>query len=113
MTHARFPGSVRLRNAQEFKQVFAKGKRQHDAFFTVVAVANDLSHPRLGLTVSKRAARFAVQRNRIKRLIRENFRQQQSILPAKDIVVMAKDRAKLADNRTLTESLLEHWRRLG
>ncbi len=112
MTNARFPDTARLRKAQEFKQVFSKGRRQHDAYFTVVALGNDCLHPRIGLTVSKRAARLAVQRNRIKRLIRENFRLQQIELPAVDIVVMAKSKACDVDNKTLKDSLTKHWQRL-
>ncbi len=113
MTDARFPGAARLRSALEFKQVFSKGRRQHDAFFTLVVLGNGIQRPRLGLTVSKRVARFAVQRNRIKRLIRENFRLQQADLPALDIVVMAKSQANDADNQTLRDSLARHWQRLS
>lgn len=113
MTNTRFGGKARLRHVQEFKQVLSQGRRQHDAFFTVAVFPNDLNHPRLGLTVSRRAARFAVQRNRIKRLVRESFRMHQSQLPAVDIVVMAKTQARDADNPTLYSSLASHWQRLG
>ena len=112
MTDAGFPGSARLRQAPEFKRVFAKGRRQHDGFFTLVVLANDLGQARIGLTVSRRAARLAVQRNRIKRLIRESFRQQRIDLPAVDIVIMAKHSVVEADNQKLLRSLAKHWRRL-
>jgi len=112
VTDARFPGTARLRNAPEFRQVLSNGRRRHDDFFTVVVLANELQRPRLGITVSRRAARLAVQRNRIKRLIRESYRQQIETLPAVDIVVMAKSQARDADNRTLIQSLESHWHRL-
>lgn len=113
MTDAGFPGQVRLRQPPEFKRVFAKGRRQHDEYFTLVVLNNSLNHPRIGLTVSRRAARFAVQRNRIKRVIRESFRQQQAHLPALDIVIMAKPAVVQADNRQLRDSLVRHWQRLA
>jgi len=46
-------------------------------------------HPRLGLVVTRRLGK-AVQRNRVKRLLREFFRRHQSGLPAVDLVIMAK-----------------------
>jgi len=43
--------------------------------------------PRLGLVIAKRFLPLAVQRNRVKRLIREGFRSASSELPAVDIIV--------------------------
>jgi len=52
------------------------------------AVASDkLSSARLGLVVPKRLARRAVMRNLMKRIVRENFRQQLADLPAVDLVL--------------------------
>jgi len=45
--------------------------------------------PRLGIVVGKRAVRRAVDRNRLKRAIRESFRHEQHRLPSLDIVVQA------------------------
>jgi ribonuclease P protein component len=45
--------------------------------------------PRLGLVVTKRLGK-AVQRNRVKRLLREFFRRHHTQLPAVDLVIMAK-----------------------
>ena len=43
--------------------------------------------PRLGLVIAKRHLPLAVQRNRVKRLVREGFRASQTQLPPLDIVV--------------------------
>jgi len=43
--------------------------------------------PRLGLVIAKRFLPLAVQRNRVKRLVREGFRCSRSELPAIDIIV--------------------------
>jgi ribonuclease P protein component len=50
---------------------------------------NNLHRPRLGVITTKRLGK-AVQRNRVKRLLREFFRQHKGILPPRDIVIIAK-----------------------
>lgn len=107
-----FPEHARLLKAAEFSRVFKNPLRSSDRFFTILAVTNDLDHARLGLAISKKNAKRAVDRNRIKRLIRESFRQHLSIMPAIDLVVMAKPVTKHAENHQLLQSLQQHWNRL-
>ena len=68
---------------------------------------------RLGLAVAKKRLKRAVDRNRIKRLIRESFRQQRDRLKGLDIVVLVKPGIEKADNRTLLDALRRHWRHLS
>jgi ribonuclease P protein component len=75
------PPSVRLREPAEFKRVFAKPERSTDNYFTVLAIVNELKHPRLGLAIAKKHIKRAVDRNKIKRSIRESFRLQQYQIP--------------------------------
>ena len=49
--------------------------------------------PRIGLAVAVRIAGGSVQRNRIRRVIRESFRLHQHELPVADLVVSARARA--------------------
>jgi ribonuclease P protein component len=67
---------------------------------------------RLGLAISKKQARRAIDRNRLKRLIRETFRRSRDELPGVDLVVMARAVALGVDNRRLTASLQRHFQRL-
>ena len=67
---------------------------------------------RLGLTVSRRAASKAVDRNRIKRDIRESFRHKQGALTGLNIVAIATTGAKTATNRVLFASLERHWQHI-
>ncbi len=63
---------------------------------------------RLGLIVSKKVAVKAVERNRIKRLIRESFRCQANLKSA-DYVVMAKPMAKDKTNKQIMSDLINLW----
>lgn len=66
---------------------------------------------RLGLAISKKHCRQATGRNRIKRVVRESFRQHQAELAGLDIVVINQPAAKGAANRQLFDSMSEHWQR--
>jgi ribonuclease P protein component len=85
--------------------VFKAGRRCGDAWFTVISAHGPGPVARLGLAVSRKVSRSAVQRNRIKRLVRESFRQHSPHLPALDIVVMARPGAAGCDNSQLTLSI--------
>lgn len=99
--------------AAEFSYVFSQPKVVADEFFTVLARSNDKGWPRLGLAISKRKIKKAVARNRIKRLVRESFRLNQSRLPAIDVVVLAKPSVLTAERSVLWESLAKHWQDLS
>jgi len=107
-----FPRHARLLKPDEFSRVFKKPIRSSDRLLTILAVPNDNSHARLGLAISKKNAKRAVDRNRIKRLIRESFRLHMHQMPDIDLVVMAKPVTKNADNQQILQSLQQHWNRL-
>ena len=79
----------------------------------MLARPNNLRQSRLGLAIAKRSVRRAVDRNRIKRLIRESFRYHHKELPSLDIVVMAKYNTAASTNSELFTSLEAHWQRLS
>ncbi len=112
MTGAHFPLRVRLCQAFEYKEVFKKGQRQTDSCFTVISLPRDTGPARLGMVVSKKVSRHAVQRNRIKRQIRESFRLHQTHIPAVELVVMARYKTDALSNKELASSLSRHWQRL-
>jgi len=101
----------RLLDAAAFGRVFKKATRSRDKLFTVLCRRNDNDAARLGLAISKKHCRLATGRNRIKRIIRESFRQQQAILAGLDVVVINQPEAAKANNRQVFESLDKHWRR--
>lgn len=108
---ARFPRSSRLTDQAQFAAVFNSGKRLQNEHFRLVARHNGLNHSRLGLAIAKRAIPHAVQRNRLKRLSRELFRQFPQAC-ALDLVVMAKPLAGQTNNASLRGSLTSLWQRM-
>ena len=102
---------MRLLRAADFDNVFQNGQRSGDRFFTVLFHPNNLNRPRLGFAISKQKVRLAVGRNRIRRLVRESFRQR-AALPPVDLVVLARDSTSTAANREIVASLESHWARI-
>ncbi len=90
---------MRLTHSRDFDRVFKRADiRSRYGALRIAAVANRMASPRMGLVVSKRAVRKAVERNRIKRVLREEFRGRRRFLPALDIVIQVVARA---DNSAL------------
>ncbi|MDF3055431.1 MAG: protein component of RNase [Gammaproteobacteria bacterium] len=84
-----FPISLRLKTPAEFKRVWSEGRRLSGQYVAVTNCKNSLGYPRLGLSLSKKQIRRAVDRNRIKRLARETFRHIQSELKGTDLIIIA------------------------
>ncbi|HEV7716232.1 MAG TPA: ribonuclease P protein component [Steroidobacteraceae bacterium] len=103
------PGERRLRRKPDFEAVHARGRRMGNGLFAVTARINDQGAARLGLAVASKTAGGSVKRNRIRRVIRESFRLHQHELPAVDIVVSARARAKDAPNSELRAGIEELW----
>lgn len=102
----------RLKNASEFSFVFEDAKAVHGRFFTLLFRINDKNTARLGVVVSKKNVGQAVIRNRLKRVIRESFRQATEIVPKVDIIVLAKRGAGNQTNLELFKDLSKIWHRL-
>ncbi|MDP2057663.1 MAG: ribonuclease P protein component [Thiobacillus sp.] len=74
-------------NKADFDQVFADNQRARTDYVMVMARPNQMGYPRLGMVIAKRLLARAVDRNRVKRCVRESFRQVLPELPACDFVV--------------------------
>ncbi len=109
---ARFPRRARLQKPGEFKAAFERGSRLNEKWLTALVVSSgDSSESRLGLAVPKKAVPRAVDRNRIKRQIRESFRTRRSGFPAMDIVILARGGCLQATPEQLSDILDRLWTR--
>ncbi|MBN1552303.1 ribonuclease P protein component, partial [bacterium] len=80
----------KLRNHQEFREVYGKGRKLSGPLCTVHFLQNNLHIMRYGLTVTRYIGK-AVKRNRIRRILREVMRSMaHSLKPGYDIVIVAK-----------------------
>ncbi|MCI5149202.1 MAG: ribonuclease P protein component [Candidatus Electrothrix sp. MAN1_4] len=85
--------SARLRKTREFNRVYQNGVRLYGNRFTLVYLSDKhtdscFSKSRLGISVPKKVGN-AVQRNRIKRIIREAFRLHRDAFPRNSDIVFA------------------------
>ncbi len=111
----RFTRQSRLLKPSDFKHVFQQPFRSSDHCFRILSRFNDTQRHRLGMAVSKKSCPKAVDRNRIKRAVRENFRTQLAGLEteqALDFVILPTAQAVGQSNQALSDSLNKQWRRL-
>ena len=111
MSENPFPKTARLLSPKDYKPVFDNSRyKVSSKQFLLLATASQARRPRLGLVIAKKHVSKAVQRNRLKRVLRESFRLRQTEIPLIDIVVLArKDADKLAtiELRTMIDRLID------
>ena len=104
---------MRLLTASDYERVFKHPQRSSGKALTVLARPSGRGPARLGLAIPRKQIRRAVDRNRMKRLIRESFRRHQRLLTGLDVVVIGR-RALLEKNtRGVFECLENHWQRVS
>lgn len=98
---ADFGPQKRLRDSTVFVALLRGGQRRSAAGFTFFFRKREGGAAKLGILISRKHARLATDRNRIKRCIREAFRQEQHRLGPIDVLVRPpygfKARAGLVD----------------
>lgn len=103
---AGFGKDKRIRTSVEFEALMRGGTRRTLQGFTFFFSARAVGPPRLGILISRKHAPLAADRNRIKRCIREAFRQTQSELGSLDLLVRPPYGLKTS---TQTVARLQSW----
>ena len=113
-----FPRHARLLLPAEYNRIFAAGKRFSGSCITLVAARLEpntprlaeikalpkrpSSRPRLGLALAKKQIKRSHERNRVKRLLRECFRENTKRLAGIEFIAMAKTAAQKTPNPALS-----------
>jgi ribonuclease P protein component len=109
-----FGREKRLLVPRQFKAVFdsptGKVPGKH---VLLLARDNGLDHPRLGLVIGKKSVKLSVERNRLKRQIRESFRHNLELLAGWDIVIVARKGIGDLENPELKQQFGKLWKRLS
>ena len=89
MIRARFRPHEKIAHPLHFRRAFERRRSASDGSMVVYGVENGLDHPRLGISIGRKKVRSAVERNRVKRVLREAFRLSKAELPAGlDLVIV-------------------------
>jgi ribonuclease P protein component len=113
MPEVTFGRDKRLLTARAYQAVFGGTcyKVAHPNLL-LLARTNQFSHARLGLVVAKKHIRHAVNRNRIKRVVRDTFRHAQGELNALDVVFLVRKGMDTLSSSEQTALLEQSWQRL-
>ena len=107
-----FTKKDRLLNPKDYSFVFEKPHRVGNGNLTILFRDNKKEHSRLGLIIAKKNVKKAVERNRVKRLIRESFRYHKTKLQGLDIIVIAKRGINSFKNNEILQNLDVQWNKI-
>ncbi|MCL2402121.1 MAG: ribonuclease P protein component [Oscillospiraceae bacterium] len=97
----------------EFKRLYNKGKSMSTSCVVVYCRRNGSNANRLGITVSTKVGN-AVQRNRVRRRLKEIYRlNEDNLTNGFDIVIVARVRARFAEYKMLESSVLSLMKKLN
>jgi len=102
-----------LTRNHEFRRLYSKGKNTASKYAAVYCRRNGKSGNRLGVTVSAKLG-GAVQRNKIRRRLKEIYRlNEPGVAAGYDIVIVARQASRIAKYSELEASVLYLFRKLG
>lgn len=109
-----FPKDSRLLCSADYGRVFDNVEfRVSTKHFLVLAKTNQNLGLRLGIIVAKKHVKLSVQRNRVKRLIRESFRTTNHSIENLDMVVLAKQGTGKKNNPDCLAEINSLWKKLS
>ena len=113
MVRLGFPKHKRLLKARDFQRVFDRSSAKASSrVMLLIAAPNGLNQPRIGFIIAKKQVRLAVQRNRIKRVIRETFRTFDSGDFSYDVILLARKGVDQQSSRKIRIEFENLWQKL-
>ena len=117
MTDFDFSRQRRLLNAGDYRRVFEQAEfKVSDQHLLILARPSLHDHSRLGLVIAKKGIKLAVQRNRIKRIVRDSFRtlctQSNEFALPLDIVILSRKGLGEIENDAVHRLISKQWARL-
>ena len=103
-----FARRYRLTKTDEFSSVFGfrRAIRGKLLMLHYQPRPEGMTEPRLGLVVGKKLLKHAVDRNRLKRIVREQFRLRRASLPGVDLVVRLAVKLKPLDGKQIADDIV-------
>ena len=100
----------RLASKQEVQSVFAaRPKKVSRQYLLILYTPNQLDYARLGIIAGKQHLRRAVDRNRVRRVIRESFRQTKAALSGLDLIVLIRSSCSKVETKTIRNDIDHLW----
>lgn len=100
-----------LKNNIDFRKVYDNGKSLSNKFLVMFYIKNGLSYNRVGFSTTKKLGN-AIIRNRVKRLIKEAFRLNNTDMSnGYDIIFLARIRSNTANYKDIEKSILNLLKR--
>lgn len=106
------PKENRLKNKKDFENLFKNGKGVKDGFLHIRFLKNNLEYSRFGFVAGIKFSKKAVDRNRIKRLLREAVKEKLKYFKkGVDIAIVASSGFKKGDAYNIKERLEKLFRK--
>jgi ribonuclease P protein component len=107
-----FSREYRLVAKHDFQSVFAKPNKATHKYLLALHKPNQRPHARLGIIIAKHRVKLAVDRNHLRRLVRESFRHHKEALKGLDIIVLMRSECSPLDNKALRDDIDKLWQKL-
>jgi len=93
----------------DFDRVFADARSFRNRSFTLLVRQSGQETARIGFIIAKKKVRLSVDRNRIRRVVRESFRHWREKLPSVDVIFISQSGVAAMPNPKLFSSLEKQW----
>jgi ribonuclease P protein component len=108
-----FSRQNRLVNKSDFQSVFDSSCKTVHKYLLARHRSNQFDCPRLGLMISKHHIKNSVNRNRIRRIVRESFRHNQKMIAGLDLIVMVRNGQFSLDKAVLRNDVDQLWQAIA